>query len=631
LLTIGLLLGTALAALLIHFLNLSVFRRVVFTNVQFLANLSRKPAAISRLQNWLILLCRILLLLSLAWLVFSSLKGRVGSKEVTVLLDNSLSMQNQENGVSYRAKAKTIAADMGLRAQTRFLYNGANTNSGYDNNEFGPNNGQVEERNVSRQSLARLLKEGSMGGDIVAITDGQDTAFTHAIAKAGGKTLTLRRADRLSMYVDTVVLSSAAQPMLTIRIISFEVTKNPIEISLSGPDLKANGRVESGKQGAITYSFPLGKPLLPGAYTISLNPVDGAIYDLNARYFFSVLPKVKVAYYSNESVSALKGSLRAALNPAYFRPEPVEASTLVLLDLDFPLPTRPIGLRSRVVIVPGKKSTPAENVARINTFLAQNGSLGAVQVLEDSITKNGISETLDASLSSKGYFERVFEGSSFVPDNIVFKPMLELAKGFADPVLKTNFNRPALLVLPTPGSGKVYLFTTPFTSSNTQLTESEIFVATVLTAAPEVSQTGVPLALRSGAEVSLATTGVDTRTGISTLQVRNTGIKGSDTKVTLDKGQQVVDLSRMGIGHLEITQPNGPTIVLGVNPSKGEMNYPPLEAGAASLGSNEISGTKLPYVIWFVIALSALVEALALFGLLNKWMGEKQRVEPVVN
>lgn len=109
----------ALAAIaipiIIHLFHFRRFKKVYFTNVQFLKEVKEETSARSKLKNLLVLLCRIL---AIAFLVFAFAQPFIpqndtdvksGKKAVSIYVDNSFSMDSRSQDVPLIEKAKQRA------------------------------------------------------------------------------------------------------------------------------------------------------------------------------------------------------------------------------------------------------------------------------------------------------------------------------------------------------------------------------------------------------------------------------------------------------------------------------------------------------------------------------------------
>ena len=83
--------------ILVHLFQLRRFKKEYFTNVRFLKALSIQTRKSSKIKKWLLLACRLLVLifiiLAFAQPFFESKDSKNASNELYIILDNSFSMQ----------------------------------------------------------------------------------------------------------------------------------------------------------------------------------------------------------------------------------------------------------------------------------------------------------------------------------------------------------------------------------------------------------------------------------------------------------------------------------------------------------------------------------------------------------
>jgi hypothetical protein len=108
--------------IIVHLFNFRKFRKVIFPNVAFLKEVKQETQSKSRIKHWLILATR---LLALAAIIFAfaqpylPLKGStasVGDKVVSIYIDNSFSMEAENQRIRLLKSLNTI------RQQTNSSY-----------------------------------------------------------------------------------------------------------------------------------------------------------------------------------------------------------------------------------------------------------------------------------------------------------------------------------------------------------------------------------------------------------------------------------------------------------------------------------------------------------------------------
>jgi len=113
------LIGSAAIAIpiIIHLFNFRKYKKVYFTNVQFLKELKQESDSKSKLKEWLILAMRILAITCLV-LAFAQpfipgkTKAVLGEKAVSIYIDNSFSMENTNKKGTLLENAKEYASEI---------------------------------------------------------------------------------------------------------------------------------------------------------------------------------------------------------------------------------------------------------------------------------------------------------------------------------------------------------------------------------------------------------------------------------------------------------------------------------------------------------------------------------------
>ena len=97
-----------LIPILVHLLQLRRFKKTPFTNVAMLQRVVSESRKSQNLKKWLLLVTRLLLLAALIIAFaqpFSSLTDALKKRETVIYLDNSFSMEAQNNGIPLLSKA----------------------------------------------------------------------------------------------------------------------------------------------------------------------------------------------------------------------------------------------------------------------------------------------------------------------------------------------------------------------------------------------------------------------------------------------------------------------------------------------------------------------------------------------
>lgn len=119
---------TAIAIpIIIHLFNFRKYKKVYFTNVQFLKELKQESDSKSKLKEWLILLMRILAITCLVFafaqpFIPGKSKNTQGKKAISIYVDNSFSMENLNKKGTLLENAKNFASEIvkSFNASDRF-------------------------------------------------------------------------------------------------------------------------------------------------------------------------------------------------------------------------------------------------------------------------------------------------------------------------------------------------------------------------------------------------------------------------------------------------------------------------------------------------------------------------------
>ena len=109
---------TAIAIpIIIHLFNFRKYKKVYFTNVQFLKELKQESDSKSKLKEWLILLMRILAITCLVFafaqpFIPGKTKAIQGEKAISIYIDNSFSMESVNKKGTLLENAKMYAAEI---------------------------------------------------------------------------------------------------------------------------------------------------------------------------------------------------------------------------------------------------------------------------------------------------------------------------------------------------------------------------------------------------------------------------------------------------------------------------------------------------------------------------------------
>jgi hypothetical protein len=103
--------------IIIHLFNFRKYKKMYFTNVQFLKELKQESDSKSKLKEWLILLMRVLAIASLVFafaqpIIPGKSKQAKGEKAISIYIDNSFSMENVNKKGTLLENAKLFATEI---------------------------------------------------------------------------------------------------------------------------------------------------------------------------------------------------------------------------------------------------------------------------------------------------------------------------------------------------------------------------------------------------------------------------------------------------------------------------------------------------------------------------------------
>ena len=103
--------------IIIHLFNFRKYKKMHFTNVQFLKELKQESDSKSKLKEWLILLMRVLAIASLVFafaqpIISGKSEQAKGEKAISIYIDNSFSMENVNKKGTLLENAKLFATEI---------------------------------------------------------------------------------------------------------------------------------------------------------------------------------------------------------------------------------------------------------------------------------------------------------------------------------------------------------------------------------------------------------------------------------------------------------------------------------------------------------------------------------------
>lgn len=106
-----------LIPIIIHLFNFRRYKKVYFSNVQFLKDIKQESDSKSKIKEWLILIARLLLITSLVFafaqpFIKTSTQHVTGNKAISIYIDNSFSMEQSNAKGTLLENSKNIAIDL---------------------------------------------------------------------------------------------------------------------------------------------------------------------------------------------------------------------------------------------------------------------------------------------------------------------------------------------------------------------------------------------------------------------------------------------------------------------------------------------------------------------------------------
>lgn len=513
------LIGLAAIAIpiIIHLFNFRKYKKVYFTNVQFLKELKQESDSKSKLKEWLILAMRILAITCLVFafaqpFIPGKTKVVAGEKVASIYIDNSFSMESTnkkgtllENAKEYATEiANTFNASDKLQLLTND-FEGKHQRF-VSKEEFIEQLNDVKISSASR-SLNDVLKRQqdflqnstSKNRRIYALSDFQKNSSV--ILKTDVDTtiainfIPIASTEVSNVYIDSVWFESPVQQFETQQnihaIIINKSTKdiengtlklfiNNAQVSLSSFDVTAGSK----KDVSISFTVKT-KGVNKGVLKIEDYPItydDDFYFSFNAQTTISVLvingKETRTAgnfrsLMQDDSLFVYKENNEASIDYGDFS----NTNIIVLNELS----TLTSGLTSELqkfvsgggslVIFPAKKSDfDSYNAAFKNLQLPQILRLDSVNTKTQGVNfEQGLYEGVFDKIDQRMDLPKVFEHFEFSKTTNSNSQALVLLQ-----------NGQFLISLNPLGNGKIYLFSIPTDETSSNLLKHAIFVPTLI-------------------------------------------------------------------------------------------------------------------------------------------------------
>jgi hypothetical protein len=513
------LIGLAAIAIpiIIHLFNFRKYKKVYFTNVQFLKELKQESDSKSKLKEWLILAMRIL---AISCLVFAFaqpfIPGKVktiqGEKAISIYIDNSFSMESTNKKGTLLENAKTLATEI------------VNTFNASDKFQLLTNDFEGKhQRFISKEEFVEQLNDVKISSATKSISDvikrQQDflqnssaknkrifllsdfQKNTSVISKTDIDTniaiscIPIASSEVNNIYIDSVWFETPVQQYETQQIIhAIVINKSKKDIENGSLKLYINDaqvslasfNVSAGNKKDVSISFTVKvKGINKGVLKIEDYPItydDNFYFSFNAQTIINALvingkdSKTAGNFKSlmqNDSLFVYKENSDASIDYSVFS----KTNIIVLNELN----TITSGLTSElqkfvnaggsVVVFPNKKIDIASyNIAFQNLQLPQIIKLDTTNIKTQSINfEQGLYEGVFDKVDQRMDLPKVFEHFEFTKTTNSNSQGLVLLQ-----------NGQFLVSLNTLGNGKVYVFSIPSDETSSNLLKHALFVPTLI-------------------------------------------------------------------------------------------------------------------------------------------------------
>ena len=513
------LIGLAAIAIpiIIHLFNFRKYKKVYFTNVQFLKELKQESDSKSKLKEWLILAMRIL---AIACLVFAfaqpfipgKTKAVQGEKAISIYIDNSFSMESTNKKGTLLENAKEYATEIVNTFNASDKFQLITNDFEGKHQRFVSKEEFMEQLNdVKISSATKILNDvvkrqqdflqnsSSKNKRIFLLSDFQKN--TSVFNKTDIDTsmvvscIPIASSEVSNVYIDSVWFETPVQQFGTQQIIHATVinksTKdiengtlklfiNNAQVSLNSFNVSAGGK----KDVSISFTVKV-KGINKGALKIEDYPIT---YDDNFYFSFNAQTTIN-ALVINGKETKTSGNFKSLMeNDSLFvyqenNESSIDYSTfsktniIVLNELS----SLTSGLTSELqkfvsnggslVIFPNKKADlESYNTAFQNLQLPQITKLDTVNTKTQSINfEQGLYEGVFDKIDQRMDLPKVFEHFEFTKTTNSNSQSLVLLQ-----------NGQFLISLNPLGKGKVYLFSIPSDENSSNLLKHALFVPTLI-------------------------------------------------------------------------------------------------------------------------------------------------------
>ena len=513
------LIGLAAIAIpiIIHLFNFRKYKKVYFTNVQFLKELKQESDSKSKLKEWLILAMRILAIICLVFafaqpFIPGKVKAVQGGKAISIYIDNSFSMESTNKKGTLLENAKTYATEIVNTFNASDKFQLLTNDFEGKHQRFISKEEFVEQLNDVKISSATrsindvikrqqdfLQNSSSKNKRIFLLSDFQKN--TSVISKADIDTsiaiscIPITSSEVNNVYIDSVWFETPVQQYETQQIVhavvinksnkdiengSLKLYINDAQVSLASFNASAGNK----KDVSISFTVKF-KGINKGILKIDDYPItydDNFYFSFNAQTTINALvingKETKTAgnfrsLMQNDSLFIFKENNEAAIDYSLF----AKANIIILNELS----TLTSGLTSElqkfvnaggsVVIFPNKKlDIVSYNTAFQTLQLPQIIKLDTTNIKTQSINfEQGLYEGVFDKIDQRMDLPKVFEHFEFTKATNSNSQGLVLLQ-----------NGQFLISLNTLGNGKVYMFSIPSDETSSNLLKHALFVPTLI-------------------------------------------------------------------------------------------------------------------------------------------------------
>ena len=509
---------TAIAIpIIIHLFNFRKYKKIYFTNVQFLKELKQESDSKSKLKEWLILAMRILAVTCLVFafsqpFIPGKTKTTQGEKAISVYIDNSFSMENTNKKGTLLENAKQLVSEIvnSFNASDKFQlltndFEGKHQRF-LSKEEFIEQLDDVkisastkELNNIIRRQQDFSQNSNSKNKRLFLVSDFQKNTsiFDKSVIDTSLhiSCVPVISSEINNVFIDSIWFESPVQQFDTKQMIhaniinksNKDIENGTLKLLINNKQVSLNSfNISSGEKKDVTIAFTIKeKGINNGTLKIEDYPItydDNFYFSFNAQTtinalvingkdsktannFKSLLQKDSLFIYIENNESAIDYSLFSILNIIILNELTVFTSGLTNELQKF------ISSGGSVVVFPSLK-------ADINSYnsVFQNLQLPQIQNIDTTNTKT---QTINFE---QGLYEGVFEKTDErmdlpqVFEHFVYK---QNVSSNTQPIIQLQ-NGQSFLSQYKNGTGKIYLFSIPSDDKASNFLKHSLFVPTII-------------------------------------------------------------------------------------------------------------------------------------------------------